>query len=651
MSFRLKTVLGIACIEFFLLAILLFNGFRYLTLSSEAELSRTALLSAKLLATMTTEAVVANDLAGLKSIIDATLDNKALEYIRVRSASGNVLAQGGNPSALAAKFTVDTSINDTEDDNRFDVGQEISVAGRKFGVIELGISTSLLKSTISDAINWGFSIAATEMALVALFGIALGTILTRQIEKLRDGARLVSEGNFGHQIAVKGSDEIAAATRSFNSMSSALAEFARSAEAARLQAEKGRDYAQSVLRDAMNSMPLGIAIIDKNADVDFINYAYKKMHPDLSGVSLEERQKVTLDDFCALTLSNVVRDQTLNTDALISLRKQRLSSQLSQDVLEDVTVDGRTLITMHSPMSEGGIVIVETDITDLKKINQRSLRLEMEILNQHKMESLGTLAGGIAHEINTPIQYIGDNISFLKESFLEISSVLEAISIKKEFDFQIVEKLLKDIEWNYLAAEIPTAIAQTEDGVSAISGIVRSINQYAHPDSERFSLSDVSKIIENAVTISRNQWKYAAEVEFDFGNEVPEVPCSASEISQVFINLLGNAAQAIQEKKGNHEKGKIRISTRMLGKEVEIRVSDNGPGVPTELAEKIFDLFFTTKAPGLGTGQGLAISKMIVEQKHKGKLFVESNASSGATFVMRLPYDANGSSDRSESNA
>lgn len=281
------------------------------------------------------------------------------------------------------------------------------------------------------------------------------------------------------------------------------------------------------------------------------------------------------------------------------------------------------------------------DITERKN-------LEAQLIQAQKLESVGQLAAGIAHEINTPTQYVNDNISFLQEAFGDLGQVLELnsrlLDAARENSVTLdlvaeVDAAVKNADVEYLAEEVPVAIEQAMEGVQRISVIVKAMKQFTHPGKEDKEPVDVNQLIENTVTVARNEWKYVARVESDCSENLPLVPCYRNELGQVFLNIIVNAAHAIADAKedGSDSQGIISISTRQANNEVLIRISDTGPGIPDSLRTKIFDPFFTTKEVGKGTGQGLAIARSVVIDKHQGKLELESESGKGATFVIRLP--------------
>ncbi len=289
----------------------------------------------------------------------------------------------------------------------------------------------------------------------------------------------------------------------------------------------------------------------------------------------------------------------------------------------------------------GGIGLYE-DITEKNMIEQ-------ELRQAQKIEAIGQLAAGITHEINTPIQYVGDNLSFLKQSFGDILQVLTAyhqlfamvqagVAVPADKK-QAVVAAIDAADLEYLLEEIPKTIAQGLEGVGRVAKIVRAMKEFSHPGSDEKTFINLNELLESTLTISRNQWKYVAKLETDLQPDLPLVACLPGKINQVLLNLIVNAAHAIGElnREGQGGLGTITITTRQVGKAVQVRVSDTGGGVPEAIKERIFDPFFTTKARGKGTGQGLAISRRVVVDKHQGLLSFQSEPGKGTTFIIELP--------------
>jgi PAS domain S-box-containing protein len=292
-----------------------------------------------------------------------------------------------------------------------------------------------------------------------------------------------------------------------------------------------------------------------------------------------------------------------------------------------------------------GLTIIGADITD-------RVKFEAQLHQSQKMEAIGQLAAGIAHEINTPTQFVGDNTRFLQDAFDDLIETcnLYKESIKAAKSGTLSEERIKDVEKRfaeldiaYLEEEVPQAIEQTLKGVDRITHIVQAMKIFAHPGGGEKEPIDINKEIEKTIIITRNEWKYVAELITDFDVTLPTVPCHRAELNQVILNLIVNAAHAIADANGDHSSGRgtIKISSAHAGNWAEIRISDTGHGIPEEIRHRVFDLFFTTKEPGRGTGQGLAIAHSVIVDKHSGKIDIEAGEDRGTTFVIRLPLDTN----------
>jgi len=284
-----------------------------------------------------------------------------------------------------------------------------------------------------------------------------------------------------------------------------------------------------------------------------------------------------------------------------------------------------------------GVVFVIRDIT-------QQLEIENQLALSQKMESIGQLAAGIAHEINTPMQYIGDNTTFLKDSFKEIidfmTKLKETITEIPELESKI-NNLLENLDIEFLIEEIPESLNQSQLGIERVRTLVLAMKDFAHPGQKQKTLSDVNKGIEVTATISKNEWKYIADLKLSLEPNLPLVPIILDEINQVILNMIVNSAHAIEEKMKSDPdlKGVINISTKSADNHIEIVVNDNGCGISKEKVGRVFDPFFTTKEVGKGTGQGLAIAHNIIVTKHSGKISVSSIERKGTTMIIKLPIE------------
>lgn len=307
------------------------------------------------------------------------------------------------------------------------------------------------------------------------------------------------------------------------------------------------------------------------------------------------------------------------------------------------TADGPmpVLVTV-SPLSHVGLasyVVLATDMSEQR-------RLEIELRHAQKLESVGQLAAGVAHEINTPIQFIGDSINFIGEAVVDS---LEMIGAYRELRDQIasenthaetiekLEELEEELDIEFVEEEAPRSIERTRDGIRRVAEIVAAMKQFSHPGGSDLAPTDLNAIIANTLVVAKNEYKYVAEVTNEPG-AIPEVMANPGDIGQVMLNLIVNAAHAITDRVGNSgELGHITITTAVDGDGVATTITDTGGGVPQDIRDRIFDPFFTTKEPGKGTGQGLAIARSMVVERHGGRLDLEVEDGVGSTFTIWLP--------------
>jgi len=265
----------------------------------------------------------------------------------------------------------------------------------------------------------------------------------------------------------------------------------------------------------------------------------------------------------------------------------------------------------------------------LKKEIQQRKELETQLVHAQKMEAVGQLASGIAHEINSPSQFANDNILFLKEAIEGFISKLSGSSDAPD-----------DKELSFLTDNAPDAVQQAQEGISRITTIVKSMKNFAYRDAESAKKpSDLNQAIKSTIVVATNEWKYHAEVVTGLDENLPMVPCNVGEINQVVLNLIVNGAHAIRDRFESKGKGQINITTRHYPSDdcAVISITDNGGGIPMKVQKRIFEPFFTTKEVGVGTGQGLAIAHNVVVKSHNGQIWFESVEGEGTTFYIKLP--------------
>lgn len=326
---------------------------------------------------------------------------------------------------------------------------------------------------------------------------------------------------------------------------------------------------------------------------------------------------------------------------LIELEARVLAS--SEPVVDHhATVTGpdgspRTILMSVLPQPDaGGVIGIGADVTRLSN-------LERQLNQTNRLEAIGQLAAGIAHEINTPIQFVSDNTRFVEQSFGQILELVQDAETRFAATDENFAERLRTIDLEFLLTEVPTAITESLEGLSRVAQIVHAMKDFSHPGHGRGDV-DVNRAVESTTQVARNEWKYHAELTLELGDDVGLVSCYEGELKQVILNLIVNAAHAIEgaatERAGGL--GHITIRTVRTPSSVEIAVSDDGTGMDEATRQRIFDPFFTTKEVGKGTGQGLSMAYASIVQKHGGTIQVDSSPGAGTTFTIAIPQHPQG---------
>ena len=397
------------------------------------------------------------------------------------------------------------------------------------------------------------------------------------------------------------------------------------------------------LRATLDDTFDAVAITDRSGRVAYINAAFAT----LFGHTLDSIREPGLDSIH----NDPVTARPIWT-AIQRIEQWSGEVQLRTYAGADFPADLRASPITSKDPEMGGMLLCVRDLTALKT-------MERQLLQAQKLQSIGQLAAGIAHEINTPTPYVGDTLRFLDDATADIFRLLEAhekllASAKAagvDADgISAVESATEDTDVEYLRVEVPKAIQQAIEGTKRVTAIVQAMKEFSHPGTGQKQAIDLAQAIRSTITVATNRWKYAAKMEVDFDPDLPAVPCLAGEVNQTVLNLIVNAADAIAEAipEGSTELGLIKVATKHIPPWAEVRIQDSGPGIPKEIQDRIFDPFFTTKQVGEGSGQGLAISYRAIVEKHGGKLTFESKEGQGTTFIIRLPL---GSSEESAAAA
>jgi PAS domain S-box-containing protein len=427
---------------------------------------------------------------------------------------------------------------------------------------------------------------------------------------------------------------------------------------AELRAENARLREELALRDlALDGIQTTFVIADRTTPEPTILYS-NKIVGQMLGVRSEELIGKSIS---VITQNNVSMKPDFVGDNAILSAGQKISYEA-----EVRKRDGSTFwrgVTVVPIFDSDGILIrsvaMGADITAKREAAQQKQELQDRLVAElkerermvnelhlaQKLESVGRLAAGIAHEINTPIQYIGDCIHFLRSGFADTDQILkgwqhslDALPAGPDSSRLRTDALglSKKHELDFLRAEIPKAFERMSEGVARVANIVRAMKEFAHPDSGEQCAADINRAIQSTLIVATHVYKFIAHVHTEFA-ELPDVVCNVGELNQVFLNLIVNAAHAIEDAGRDIETGAIKIRTELSDDRVVIRISDNGCGIPPENLAKLYEPFFTTKEVGRGTGQGLAIARSIVVGKHGGELSVSSTVGTGSEFTLRLP--------------
>jgi len=503
------------------------------------------------------------------------------------------------------------------------------------GVEQAGnhVTSTLSKGVLTLLIAGGLSIWAIWLLLLG-------------IRHASQAVQSIEAGEYDIPVVAKGNDELGHMLAGVESMRLSLvaAEQARAEQETKAQARlEALLHAKSEVKQEhelierlLAAMPSILIAVNNKGIITLWNHVAEVVF-DLS------RTDVTGKPFSSLSIAwdweeinrSLEKSEALYTSSLDHVKFKRHGGE-----------DGFLGLTINAVMEDGqynGFLLVGADKTE-------RMQLENQLQMSQRMESMGELAAGIAHEINTPMQYIGDNVRFLNDGFGDMLQLIstyhrhmaEISPEKKSTSAQHItasmQQAEEDADLAFLREEVPLAVAQTLEGIAHVSKIVGAMKELSHPGTGDKVPIDINKVIESAVTVSRNEWKYVADLDVSLDPELPIIH-ALPEINQVFLNIIINAAHAIEENlaETEEEKGNIHIVTSHSNNTVEIRISDSGSGITKDKLGKIFDPFFTTKAPGKGTGQGLAISHQIVCNRLGGQLSVESEPGHGTCFIIKLP--------------
>jgi PAS domain S-box-containing protein len=389
-----------------------------------------------------------------------------------------------------------------------------------------------------------------------------------------------------------------------------------------------------------------VIVSDQRGQIQYLNPAFEKMFGITAKAMLGENVS---------KLSHANQD----SDAWQAILKFPGAGEVWRGDINANRADG-TMLEIEATISP--VLGLDKEVSSLvyviRDVTQERLA-EMQHRQSQKLEAIGHLAAGIAHEINTPTQFIGNNLRFLQTAFSDLAPLIAPYQVTSgrgvvdEALFEKAKAVVGDLDLDFLAVEIPAAIEGSLKGIDRVTKIVGAMKEFSHPGQREKVVTNLNHAIENTLVVSHNEWKYIADLTLDLDPELPPIPCLVDEFNQVVLNLITNAVDAVRDTLASRpigEKGCIAISTRRNGGWVVVRVSDTGPGIPASIRDRVFDPFFTTKEVGKGTGQGLSISYDVIVNKHSGKMSFETNEGQGTTFVVQLPLEPVAENGRPDMN-
>jgi signal transduction histidine kinase/HAMP domain-containing protein len=586
-------------------------------------------------------AVASDDHLAARDLFAAYSNDRELDGMAVYAQNGGLIeGRGIHPP----QFRSDGDF--PSDDGHVIAVADIKSRQGRTGHVYLSFSTQLSHEMQRHDIWIASGFGASIVLCALVLAVQMSRRIARRLVRIADAANRMAAGDLSHAcLDEQAKDEIGALAHSFNVM---VSEFNRlsveherlvSTERERLEAlVSERTQALEQSREMFRLMAESTKAVPFTLDLTRGCFTY--IGPQ--GVADSGVPESRWMEPGALDII-VPRE----TNPEVRQRFDECEQGLFEFVAAFSQLEGRRTEVRWTGTCESvaGMKVLRGLMLDITEVR----RLGRELVAAQKLESVGRLAAGVAHEINTPVQFVSDNVQFVRTSLPDIALVIRAYrnlqqAVQSAGDVAAAASLAAEAEktadLDYVMENAPAAIESSVEGLGRIATIVRSMKEFAHPDQGEKKLVDLNQAIRSTLVIARNEYKYIAEVDAQFG-ELPAVECFLGEINQVVLNLLVNASHAISDVvKDTGGLGKITVRTRLDGDAVEISIGDTGTGIPQAARDRIFDPFFTTKEVGKGTGQGLAIARSVVVNKHGGTLRFETESGKGTTFFIRLPLDA-----------
>ena len=608
---------------------------------------------ADMLAASSTAALAFKDTSGANETLRTVSVNKQIDMAAIILPDGTTMARYDRSAAaaaapwLAARPEVPKNAErwHTFRDGKLAVATGVMLENERLGTVYVEMSLSELNAALMTL--WRALGLALFGTVAVAGGIAwrLQRLVSAPLLHLAAVTRAVTnDRNYGIRAARWTDDEVGELVGAFNEMLDDIQQRDVRLESHRQQLERTVDERTAELKSNVERYKLLVESTHAVPwEIDGQTHVFSYISPQVSKVLGHDSQ--TLINGTSLLDLVHPDDQARVLEQLTGLRATPGGDvDIDYRVLtaHKRVIDVRSVVTAHQGQ-DGGVVLrgITVDVTRQKK-------LELELRQAQKLESVGRLAAGVAHEINTPVQFVSDSVHFVRDAMNDMTTLIHAYQAMREMAagcgttcdaYATVTKAEEDADIEYLMENVPKALDRSLDGLNRVATIVRSMKEFAHPDQKEMASVNLNQAIQSTLTIARNEYKYVADVNTEFG-DLPSVTCHVGDVNQVILNIVVNAAHAIEDVvRGTDKKGLITVRTEQDGDSILINITDSGKGIPEAVRDRIFDPFFTTKEVGKGTGQGLAIARSVVHEKHGGELTFETETGKGTTFKIRLPIE------------
>ena len=408
--------------------------------------------------------------------------------------------------------------------------------------------------------------------------------------------------------------------------------------------EQALAHAAQHSKEIFDNITVGVMRTVPSGQIIEANVALSEM------LGFDSPEKMKRIDVRSIYADPSYRDRGRVREQMAGKHEFRGDARLVRQDGSTLTAEFHTRLVHQADEDATYFITCFVDVTESRAAVMERERLETDLRLTHKLEAVGRLAAGVAHEINTPVQYLGDNVHFLKEAYNDlgnyatqaVDAALEAVPPDAIAGVRVnIEQIAEENDLAFLREAVPGSFARSVEGVQTVARIVSAMKDYAYPNESNQVGADINRLIKSTLTVTRGNYCHVAKIDANLA-DLPATLCFPGELNQVFVNLIVNASHAIEEANETLQRsiGTIRVSTEVVDDNIVVRIGDDGVGMPDVIKARIFDPFFTTKAVGKGTGQGLAIARAIIMEKHSGDIALESEPGKGTTFILTLPIRA-----------